>query len=75
MYSFIPLLPSTVLWFVSLQCWVIYYLLFSGKMSDTRAVRKQQQLNNLVAMVKELAGPHHTLVDFCSGGVSQNSFL
>ncbi|XP_034158715.2 glutathione S-transferase C-terminal domain-containing protein isoform X2 [Pangasianodon hypophthalmus] len=39
-----------------------------GKMSDTRAVRKRQQLNNLVAMVKELAGPDHTIVDFCSGG-------
>ncbi|KAM9477243.1 glutathione S-transferase C-terminal domain-containing protein isoform 2-T2 [Clarias gariepinus] len=39
-----------------------------GKMSDARAVRKRQQLNNLVAMVKELAGPDHTIVDFCSGG-------
>uniref|UniRef100_A0A8C1U0M4 Glutathione S-transferase C-terminal domain-containing protein n=1 Tax=Cyprinus carpio TaxID=7962 RepID=A0A8C1U0M4_CYPCA len=39
-----------------------------GKMSDTRAVRKQQQLNNLVAMVTELAHPGHTVVDFCSGG-------
>lgn len=39
-----------------------------GKMSDTRAVRKRQQLNNLVAMVKELADPDHTIVDFCSGG-------
>ncbi|TSK22512.1 Glutathione S-transferase C-terminal domain-containing protein [Bagarius yarrelli] len=37
-------------------------------MSDARAVRKRQQLNNLVAMVKELAGPNHTIVDFCSGG-------
>ncbi|XP_030644121.1 glutathione S-transferase C-terminal domain-containing protein [Chanos chanos] len=39
-----------------------------GKMSDTRATRKQQQLNNLVAMVTELAQPGHTIVDFCSGG-------
>ncbi|XP_066536170.1 glutathione S-transferase C-terminal domain-containing protein [Hoplias malabaricus] len=39
-----------------------------GKMSDTRAVRKRQQLNNLVAMVTELARPGHTIVDFCSGG-------
>uniref|UniRef100_A0A672LG02 Glutathione S-transferase C-terminal domain-containing protein n=1 Tax=Sinocyclocheilus grahami TaxID=75366 RepID=A0A672LG02_SINGR len=39
-----------------------------GKMSDARAVRKQQQLNNLVAMVTELAHPGHTVVDFCSGG-------
>ncbi|KAK2909226.1 hypothetical protein Q8A67_005063 [Cirrhinus molitorella] len=39
-----------------------------GKMSDVRAIRKQQQLNNLVAMVTELAHPGHTVVDFCSGG-------
>ncbi|XP_052459047.1 glutathione S-transferase C-terminal domain-containing protein-like [Carassius gibelio] len=39
-----------------------------GKMSDARAVRKQQQLNNLLAVVKELARPGHTVVDFCSGG-------
>ncbi|XP_027001812.1 glutathione S-transferase C-terminal domain-containing protein isoform X1 [Tachysurus fulvidraco] len=39
-----------------------------GKMSDTRALRKRQQLNNLVAMVKMLAGTNHTIVDFCSGG-------
>ncbi|XP_076830730.1 glutathione S-transferase C-terminal domain-containing protein [Brachyhypopomus gauderio] len=39
-----------------------------GKMSAARAVRKQQQLNNLVAMVMEMARPGHTIVDFCSGG-------
>ncbi|XP_073717108.1 glutathione S-transferase C-terminal domain-containing protein [Misgurnus anguillicaudatus] len=39
-----------------------------GKMSDARAVRKQQQLNNLVAMVTEMAQPGQTVVDFCSGG-------
>uniref|UniRef100_A0A667XR46 Glutathione S-transferase C-terminal domain-containing protein n=1 Tax=Myripristis murdjan TaxID=586833 RepID=A0A667XR46_9TELE len=39
-----------------------------GKMSDVRAVRKRQQLNNLVAMVTELARPGYTVVDFCSGG-------
>ncbi|XP_072534592.1 glutathione S-transferase C-terminal domain-containing protein [Salminus brasiliensis] len=39
-----------------------------GKMSDTRAVRKRQQLNNLVAMVTEQARPGNTIVDFCSGG-------
>ncbi|XP_076583538.1 glutathione S-transferase C-terminal domain-containing protein [Chaetodon auriga] len=38
-----------------------------GKMSNIRAVRKRQQLNNLVAMVTELAGPGQTVVDFCSG--------
>uniref|UniRef100_A0A6Q2WWY7 Glutathione S-transferase C-terminal domain-containing protein n=1 Tax=Esox lucius TaxID=8010 RepID=A0A6Q2WWY7_ESOLU len=39
-----------------------------GKMSDVRAARKRQQLNNLVAMVTELARPGQTVVDFCSGG-------
>lgn len=38
-----------------------------GKMSNIRAVRKRQQLNNLVAMVTELARPGCTVVDFCSG--------
>ncbi|XP_044045718.1 glutathione S-transferase C-terminal domain-containing protein isoform X1 [Siniperca chuatsi] len=38
-----------------------------GKMSNIRAVRKRQQLNNLVAMVMELARPGYTVVDFCSG--------
>lgn len=46
-----------------------YSLPFIGKMSDARAVRKQQQLNNLVAMVTEMARPVQTVVDFCSGGV------
>lgn len=40
-----------------------------GKMSDVRAVRKRQQLNNLVVMVTELARPGYTVVDFCSGTV------
>ncbi|XP_036950652.1 glutathione S-transferase C-terminal domain-containing protein [Acanthopagrus latus] len=38
-----------------------------GKMSNIRAARKRQQLNNLVAMVTELARPGYTVVDFCSG--------
>ncbi|XP_029368455.1 glutathione S-transferase C-terminal domain-containing protein [Echeneis naucrates] len=38
-----------------------------GKMSNIRAVRKRQQLNNLVAMVIDLARPGYTIVDFCSG--------
>ncbi|XP_061573307.1 glutathione S-transferase C-terminal domain-containing protein [Cololabis saira] len=38
-----------------------------GKMSNIRAIRKMQQLNNLVAMVTELARPGDTIVDFCSG--------
>lgn len=38
-------------------------------MSDVRTVRKRQQLNNLVAMVTELARPSDTVVDFCSGTV------
>uniref|UniRef100_A0A6I8N780 Glutathione S-transferase C-terminal domain-containing protein n=1 Tax=Ornithorhynchus anatinus TaxID=9258 RepID=A0A6I8N780_ORNAN len=39
-----------------------------GKMSGDRALRKQQQLNNLVSMVTRLAKPGDTIVDFCSGG-------
>lgn len=39
-----------------------------GKMSRDRALRKQQQLNNLVAAVKKLAKPGDMIVDFCSGG-------
>ncbi|CAM4475701.1 unnamed protein product [Leuciscus chuanchicus] len=39
-----------------------------GKMSDARAVRKQQQLNNLLAAVTDMAHPGNTVVDFCSGG-------
>ncbi|XP_040043646.2 glutathione S-transferase C-terminal domain-containing protein [Gasterosteus aculeatus] len=38
-----------------------------GNVSNIRVVRKRQQLNNLVAMVTELARPGHTVVDFCSG--------
>lgn len=41
----------------------------AGKMSDVRALRKRQQLNNLVVMVTELARPGYTIVDFCSGTV------
>ncbi|XP_023654879.2 glutathione S-transferase C-terminal domain-containing protein isoform X1 [Paramormyrops kingsleyae] len=39
-----------------------------GKMSDVRATRKRQQLNNLVSMVTKLACPGDRVVDFCSGG-------
>nr|XP_033812595.1 glutathione S-transferase C-terminal domain-containing protein isoform X3 [Geotrypetes seraphini] len=39
-----------------------------GKMSGDRALRKQQQLNNLVSVVMKLAKPRDTIVDFCSGG-------
>ncbi|XP_039559723.1 glutathione S-transferase C-terminal domain-containing protein isoform X3 [Passer montanus] len=39
-----------------------------GKMSRDRALRKQQQLNNLVAAVTKLAKPGDLIVDFCSGG-------
>ncbi|XP_064141552.1 glutathione S-transferase C-terminal domain-containing protein isoform X1 [Loxodonta africana] len=39
-----------------------------GKMSSDRALRKQQQLNNLVYMVKNQARPGDRIVDFCSGG-------
>uniref|UniRef100_F6PV16 Glutathione S-transferase C-terminal domain-containing protein n=1 Tax=Xenopus tropicalis TaxID=8364 RepID=F6PV16_XENTR len=40
-----------------------------GKMSSERAVRKQQQLNNLLSVVTNIAKPGDTIVDFCSGGV------
>ncbi|XP_029452770.1 glutathione S-transferase C-terminal domain-containing protein [Rhinatrema bivittatum] len=39
-----------------------------GKMSGDRALRKQQQLNNLVSVVMKLAKRGDTIVDFCSGG-------
>ncbi|XP_053559486.1 glutathione S-transferase C-terminal domain-containing protein [Bombina bombina] len=39
-----------------------------GKMSSDRALRKQQQLNNLVALVTSMAKPGNIIVDFCSGG-------
>ncbi|XP_017718457.1 PREDICTED: glutathione S-transferase C-terminal domain-containing protein isoform X5 [Rhinopithecus bieti] len=39
-----------------------------GKMSSDRALRKQQQLNNLVYVVKNQAKPGDRIVDFCSGG-------
>ncbi|XP_032489524.1 glutathione S-transferase C-terminal domain-containing protein [Phocoena sinus] len=39
-----------------------------GKMSSERALRKQQQLNNLVYVVTNQAKPGDRIVDFCSGG-------
>uniref|UniRef100_A0A8C5LKB1 Glutathione S-transferase C-terminal domain-containing protein n=1 Tax=Leptobrachium leishanense TaxID=445787 RepID=A0A8C5LKB1_9ANUR len=39
-----------------------------GKMSGDRAVRKQQQLNNLLSVATSIAKPGDTIVDFCSGG-------
>ncbi|XP_042840024.1 glutathione S-transferase C-terminal domain-containing protein isoform X2 [Panthera tigris] len=39
-----------------------------GKMSSDRALRKQQQLNNLVYVVTSQAKPGDRIVDFCSGG-------
>ncbi|XP_055240833.1 glutathione S-transferase C-terminal domain-containing protein isoform X2 [Gorilla gorilla gorilla] len=41
-----------------------------GKMSSDRALRKQQQLNNLVYVVTNQAKPGDRIVDFCSGGVT-----
>ncbi|XP_035149086.2 glutathione S-transferase C-terminal domain-containing protein isoform X5 [Callithrix jacchus] len=41
-----------------------------GKMSGDRALRKQQQLNNLVYVVTNQAKPGDRIVDFCSGGVA-----
>ncbi|XP_036619391.1 glutathione S-transferase C-terminal domain-containing protein isoform X2 [Trichosurus vulpecula] len=39
-----------------------------GNMSTERALRKQQQLNNLVSVVTNMAKPGDIVVDFCSGG-------
>ncbi|KAM8802899.1 glutathione S-transferase C-terminal domain-containing protein [Rhynchonycteris naso] len=39
-----------------------------GKMSSDRALRKQQQLNNLVYVVTNQAKAGDRIVDFCSGG-------
>lgn len=39
-----------------------------GKMSTDRALRKQQQLNNLAYLVLDRAKPGDRIVDFCSGG-------
>ncbi|KAM4808569.1 glutathione S-transferase C-terminal domain-containing protein [Rhinophrynus dorsalis] len=39
-----------------------------GKMSNDRALRKEQQLNNLLSVVINIAKPGQTIVDFCSGG-------
>lgn len=46
-----------------------------GKMSSDRALRKQQQLNNLVYMVTTQAKPGDRIVDFCSGGVLHSSLF
>ncbi|XP_077332794.1 glutathione S-transferase C-terminal domain-containing protein [Lithobates pipiens] len=39
-----------------------------GNLPSGRAVRKQQQLNNLLSVVKNMAKPGDIIVDFCSGG-------
>lgn len=39
-----------------------------GNLPSDRAVRKQQQLNNLLSVVKNMAKPGDIIVDFCSGG-------
>ncbi|XP_072351460.1 glutathione S-transferase C-terminal domain-containing protein isoform X1 [Scyliorhinus torazame] len=39
-----------------------------GKLSPERALRKQQQLDNIISIVTKLAKPGDTIVDFCSGG-------
>ncbi|XP_072898590.1 glutathione S-transferase C-terminal domain-containing protein isoform X1 [Hemitrygon akajei] len=39
-----------------------------GKLSSERALRKQQQLDNIISIVTNLARPGDTIVDFCSGG-------
>ncbi|XP_048455474.1 glutathione S-transferase C-terminal domain-containing protein isoform X2 [Rhincodon typus] len=39
-----------------------------GRLSCERALRKQQQLDNIISIVTKLAKPGDTIVDFCSGG-------
>ncbi|XP_062902892.1 glutathione S-transferase C-terminal domain-containing protein isoform X1 [Mobula hypostoma] len=39
-----------------------------GNLSSERALRKQQQLDNIISIVTKLAKPGDTIVDFCSGG-------
>ncbi|XP_078267709.1 glutathione S-transferase C-terminal domain-containing protein [Rhinoraja longicauda] len=39
-----------------------------GMLSPERALRKQQQLDNIISIVTKLAKPGDTIVDFCSGG-------
>nr|DBA28859.1 TPA: hypothetical protein GDO54_009150 [Pyxicephalus adspersus] len=39
-----------------------------GNLPTDRAVRKQQQLNNLLSVVKNMAKSGDIIVDFCSGG-------
>ncbi|XP_040185620.1 glutathione S-transferase C-terminal domain-containing protein [Rana temporaria] len=39
-----------------------------GNLPSGRAVRKQQQLNNLLSVVQNMAKPGDIIVDFCSGG-------
>ncbi|KAM5192119.1 glutathione S-transferase C-terminal domain-containing protein [Mantella aurantiaca] len=39
-----------------------------GNLPSDRAVRKQQQLNNLLSVVKNMAKSGDIIVDFCSGG-------
>lgn len=53
----------------------LHLLSSPGKMSSDRALRKQQQLNNLVYVVTNQAKPGDRIVDFCSGGVLHLSFI
>ncbi|XP_069781842.1 glutathione S-transferase C-terminal domain-containing protein isoform X2 [Narcine bancroftii] len=39
-----------------------------GKLTSERALRKQQQLDNIISIVTNLAKTGDTIVDFCSGG-------
>ncbi|XP_043530281.1 glutathione S-transferase C-terminal domain-containing protein [Chiloscyllium plagiosum] len=39
-----------------------------GSLSSERALRKQQQLDNIISIVTKQANPGDTIVDFCSGG-------
>ncbi len=46
-----------------------YILGFSGNLPESRIQRKCEQLENVVAAVKQIVRPGQTIVDFCAGGV------
>ena len=45
-------------------------LVFLTDVDEKRARNKRSQVESLVAGVKMIAKDGHTIVDFCSGGVS-----
>lgn len=49
--------------------------LLTGELPLSRLERKCHQLENLVAGVRHVARPGHTVVDFCAGGVGLQELL